>query len=353
MVGTQSYKLSICYPIYNRLDSFKYVFNDMINQLIELNSSDIELVVSVNPSELLQDTIIFLENEKKKYDFEVNVNDTNIGIGDNLNKVIGMAHGKFIWVIGDDDLVLYGCVSRVLNIIDQYQDLGWIHLAYARLDAYPNDPDSVVTEINNYQLKPGYYKNGKEKAIETYNIICGNMLFQSVNIYLREMYEKISREVPGSQPQLAATFASAAIGGVYFDSELGVLAGGEVSWKDIKEYELMVTYFKNLYAVVGYGYEKKEVDSMVRYMMSHSYIAFWYRIYKLCLKGTDFAKDTLRMFYKIMPIQTVLTTVFYPFIAIYYKLVIRPLQENKRKKGCSDYIRSDNHDEVVISHMKR
>lgn len=350
------YELSLCMPIYNRLESFRYTFDYLIEQVKELDEEyreGVEIVVSLNPSEdVLEETRQYLLEKKQEYDFLLNVNKDNIGGSNNIRKVIDVAHGHLVWVIGDDDLILSGCVKRVLNIIRKYPDVGWIYLAYARLNGYPHDETTFVVEVNNYQLKGGYCADGKKTVIETHNRIGGNMLFSSSNIFLRSIYKEIMDEVKDVEPQLGSAFAAAATGGAYLDDKVGVLAGGCISWGNRADYNHTIRYFKDLYSAVGHGFEKAEIDRIVRYRMRHDALGLWFTIYRLYIKGNEYGKRAFKFFFRLMPVQTIFILFLSPLIAIY--LLCRHGYRNRlRRKSCLDYLNSKNPDPMVVSKIHK
>ena len=131
--------LSICMPIYNRLDSFRYVFSRLIDQMIDLNSNLVEIVVSVNPSDKLEETKTYLFQECRRHNFKININEKNIGGDGNILTAMQKAKGRFVWVVGDDDLILPGVIKNVLDIIEKNKNITWIFLPSARLNGFPND----------------------------------------------------------------------------------------------------------------------------------------------------------------------------------------------------------------------
>lgn len=353
---SDKYELSMCMPIYNRLDSFKYTFNHLINQVKNLETEDrnsVEIVVSLNPSEdVFEETKQYLFDKKQEFDFLLNINEENIGGGNNIRKVIDIAHGRLVWVIGDDDLILSGCVKRVLDISRKYPDVGWMYLAYARLNGYPHDEATVVGEVNTYQLKDGYYSDGKKTAIQTHNKIGGHMLFSSSNIFLRSVWNEIMDDEKDVEPQLGSSFASAATGGAYLDNEVGILAGGCISWGASVDYNETIRYFKDMYSAVGHGFIESEIDDMVKYRMRHDSLRLWFRIYKLCLKGNKYGKESFAFFFRLMPIQTIITLITSPLIAVYLMCRHR-YRSGLRRKSCLDYLNSNNPDPIVVSRIKK
>ena len=98
--------LSICMPIYNRLDSFRYVFSRLIDQMIDLNSNLVEIVVSVNPSDKLEETKTYLFQECRRHNFKININEKNIGGDGNNFTNKREREGGFVWVVGGEGLIL-------------------------------------------------------------------------------------------------------------------------------------------------------------------------------------------------------------------------------------------------------
>ena len=345
--------LSMCFPIYNRLDVFKYTFSRTMEQVIKLNSEEIEVVVSVNPDEsVLEETKKFLYGMQNKYGMVVNINDENLGISGNGRKVFELANGKYIWMIGDDDFVLPGCLDRILRILKRHPDIGWYHLAFARLNGYPNDEKAIVQRITSYFFtQKGYKKNGKKTVIDAHNKIGGDVLFSSANIFLREAWEEVAKEHPIHNPQLGATFCAASNGAAYLDIEVGVVAGGIISWSDRADYSNVVSYFRDMYFAIGHGFSQQEINNVISYCMRHEALCLWFYVYRLILARNPIGKRSMSFLFRIMPLQTILTTVFLPFIGCY--LWLRHSYRNYlRKQSCKNYVHSVDADPYVVERIQ-
>lgn len=68
--------------------------------------------------------------------FSYHRNDKNVGMLGNLSVCARKARGKFVWVIGDDDLVQDGVVPRVIDIITQHprSEIIYLNYSYTRFD---------------------------------------------------------------------------------------------------------------------------------------------------------------------------------------------------------------------------
>jgi len=56
-------------------------------------------------------------------DFIVHRNEMNIGGDNNIRKCASIAEGEYVWVFGDDDLILPGGIQRVLSGLERYKPL--------------------------------------------------------------------------------------------------------------------------------------------------------------------------------------------------------------------------------------
>lgn len=104
--------LSICVPTYNRCKLLGTTIESIIFSLEQSNSNAVEIIISDNastdntPSAI--DEIIFKYPFIKRRTNKLNVVDENFFL------VANEAIGKFIWIFGDDDLMLPQAVTRVL-----------------------------------------------------------------------------------------------------------------------------------------------------------------------------------------------------------------------------------------------
>jgi abequosyltransferase len=117
--------LTIAIPTYNRAGYLVECLNHICSQL-EGYEDRVELVVSDNCStdstgEVVQRYI------EKGYPVIYRRNPENIGSDNNFIKCFKEALGKYVLIMGDDDILLEGALSRILNILDK-DDYGVVYL---------------------------------------------------------------------------------------------------------------------------------------------------------------------------------------------------------------------------------
>ncbi len=137
-------KLSICIPTFNRANHLA----DCLNSLIiskQNTKNDFEICVSDNNS--TDNTEKVVKNAQKKVLIKYIKNNSNIGFPGNCIKVVEMASGEFVWIIGDDDLILPDAINKVLHLIKNNSNIDFFylnsfHLDKNYLDKYPRPFDT-------------------------------------------------------------------------------------------------------------------------------------------------------------------------------------------------------------------
>jgi abequosyltransferase len=125
--------LTIAIPTYNRSEFLRQLLGSLLEQV--RNQNRVELLISDNAStdgteelvgEMQHDgtRLIYLRNSQ------------NIGPDANFLQCFESASGKYVWIIGDDDLVLPGAVDHVVEHLsrDEYD------LAYVSHIGFTEDP---------------------------------------------------------------------------------------------------------------------------------------------------------------------------------------------------------------------
>ena len=117
--------LSICIPTFNRLNYLEESLKTLIPQAL---LHDVEICISSNNS--TDGTNKFLKELSRKYSFiKCNFHIQGVGIDENMLFVLSMASGKYIYPLGDDDVIPVGCLEHILKEISRGGDLivmnGW------------------------------------------------------------------------------------------------------------------------------------------------------------------------------------------------------------------------------------
>ena len=116
--------LSICIPTYNRPENLKNCLDSIAKQVC----TDFEVCISDNASKANIGKII--QPFKKKFKIRFKRNKKNLGFAMNVLNVSLMARGKFIWFLGDDDLLTKNSLSFLTKLIKKNKKINffWIIL---------------------------------------------------------------------------------------------------------------------------------------------------------------------------------------------------------------------------------
>jgi abequosyltransferase len=148
--------LSIAIPTFNRSDYLKINLNQLRSEINDCNTNDIEILVSDNASE--DDTQSIVESFQMDISIRYYKNNTNIGSDHNIAQCFNMAKGRYVLILGDDDLFVDGALLSIMNCIknDSY---GAIYIK-----AYGYD-FNYRTELPSISKKYRVYNNS-EKFLE-------------------------------------------------------------------------------------------------------------------------------------------------------------------------------------------
>ena len=115
--------ISLCIPTYNRLQSLKNCLNSLSLQ----TNLNFEVCISDNFSSENIENIIKPFQSKLKIKFSRN--NENLGAAPNFMKVASMAENKFIWFLGDDDLLVPDAIEKLIKLIEENEDCDffWIN----------------------------------------------------------------------------------------------------------------------------------------------------------------------------------------------------------------------------------
>lgn len=120
--------ISVCIPTYNRPEHL----NNCLNSLSLQTNKNFEVCISDNCSKTNVGKII--KTYKNKLKIKYNRNKRNLGFALNLLKVSKMASGKFIWFLGNDDLLIPTAIKNLTMIIKKNKDVDFIWINSNYLD---------------------------------------------------------------------------------------------------------------------------------------------------------------------------------------------------------------------------
>jgi glycosyltransferase involved in cell wall biosynthesis len=145
-------QVSICIPTYNRASHLANCLNSII--ICSLKTS-LKFQVCISDNHSTDGTEDVVKAAQHVIDIKYHKNKSNLGIPRNFLNVVSMADGDFVWLIGDDDLLMPNAIEELYKLINSHTDVDFFyvnsfHLTTEYLSDYPapfdtaNLPNSMV-----------------------------------------------------------------------------------------------------------------------------------------------------------------------------------------------------------------
>lgn len=163
--------LSICIPTFNRAKFLEGSLKSFEEQFRDVNKSEIELYVSDNCSEDYTPKVV-QSAIQRGLPITYNRNEQNLGPDRNFLHCMQWASGKYIWLLGDDDLLKPGIVKYILDQLRNH-DYGLVHLSVV-------SNKNSLPEIQEYDNLEKFLKN-----------VSFWITFMSGSIFLKESVSQV------------------------------------------------------------------------------------------------------------------------------------------------------------------
>lgn len=178
-MNTQQEILTIAIPTYNRSRFLEQLLNSLAPQV--RGEARVELIVSDNAS--TDDTQeVIMRFQQQGLQFIASRNEVNIGGDANIHRCFELANSKYVWIIGDDDVVGPNAISKVLTYLTQAD----YDIVYLRSKSYEHH---YVPEQTENHRAPIVVTNAQDFARLVnvwFTFISGNIVNKQRAIALQE-----------------------------------------------------------------------------------------------------------------------------------------------------------------------
>lgn len=154
--------LSVIVPTYGRWQHI----GPLLDSILAQNFHDWECVIaedgSPNQAEVRRVVAEYAGRAAGRIRFEANR--ATLGYDANFRRLIELAAGRFVFVMGDDDFVAPGAFQAVAHAIAKYPNLGVILRAFAW---FRDTPDNVI-QISRYYPRETFFPAGPQAIVACY-----------------------------------------------------------------------------------------------------------------------------------------------------------------------------------------
>ena len=172
--------LSICIPTFNRADYLR----DCLQSIFQKNDNLQEIEVCVSDNASTDNTVAVINDFRRYNNFSYQRNEDNLGIPMNFLKVTSMASGRYIWLLGDDDVVTTDGISHILNTVKDHRGVDFFLFNCLNLK---NRDLGYVTE---YHKKQVFWKSDFTGECRFIEIIENNITFDHLGGMYLSIFKK-------------------------------------------------------------------------------------------------------------------------------------------------------------------
>ncbi len=206
---------SIAIPTYNRPDDLKSAIKSLLMQ----NFADFEIVISDNSDNKISEKVCKSFNDKR---IKYSRNKSNIGFARNLYKAIKRTSGKYVFLFGDDDLVLKS--DSLLNIYNLFHEN---HYGYIRIKFLYHKNMDHLFDFNKTPENAIKVLEKRSSSIETlhfmykhnFSMISGNIFLNSNSFSIPVLEETSDSDFLMESFWVKFIFRQARDYGAYFDTD--------------------------------------------------------------------------------------------------------------------------------------
>ena len=192
--------LSLCIPSYQKARWLDYGLGIALEQAKELNGL-VEIVVSDNASE--DETPAVLEKYKTLYGdlLIVHRNSTNIGLISNCKKVVELAHGRYCWIIGNNDVLESNALNFAVQALQKNSQISYFFCNYSYFRQKETPQGTPELKKNSAPIAKDLSSHPVGKIRDLVHLDCGVFTPLYSSIMLREHWlQAMETYLKGTDP---------------------------------------------------------------------------------------------------------------------------------------------------------
>ena len=137
-------ELSICIPTFNHSKLLDNCLNSIcISYSNSKNTPNFEVIVSDNCS--IDETEQVVSRYSELLPIVYSKNGSNLGRVKNYLNAVAKASGKYVWLLGDDDLLMPSALSIVPDLLNSRSDCDFFYI-----NSYCLESDALVCDVQPY-----------------------------------------------------------------------------------------------------------------------------------------------------------------------------------------------------------
>jgi glycosyltransferase involved in cell wall biosynthesis len=200
--------LSICIPTFNRS---RHLENCLHSICVARGGQDIEVCVSDNAS--TDNTGDVVRSAAARMPLKYRCNPENLGMARNFLQVVAMASGEFVWLVGDDDLIMPDGIERVLRLIRSKPSIDFFYVNASHLNARHLERFAHPFDLANLPpVMERFSKADQARAVDFFQLISPQISFDFLggiflSVFRRELWDRSTNALDVYALASKATFS--------------------------------------------------------------------------------------------------------------------------------------------------
>ncbi len=154
--------LSVIVPTYGRWQHIGPLLDSVLAQ--EFDDWECVIAEDASPNQERMRRIVTEYADRTRQRVQFHANAETLGYDANFRKLVELAKGRFLFVMGDDDFVAPGAFKAVARAAETYPNMGVILRAFA---VFQGTPDNIV-QVNRYYADECRFPAGPEAIVACY-----------------------------------------------------------------------------------------------------------------------------------------------------------------------------------------
>jgi glycosyltransferase involved in cell wall biosynthesis len=208
--------ISLCIPTYSRVEYLKLAVTSCLNQTFE----DFEICVSQDPKPDVPDNAIThwckqMQESLPCGKFRYNLNKERLGLAGNWNKLVEMARGDYLIIIGDDDLLDNNFLTEMSNILgkERNEKLSVIFCNQFFINELGEILEETTKKLNTHY---GRNKINEGMLSEPVKVVFNNSIPMSAALIRRDLLLKYPFDCRSNAPEFVVFLKIAIENGIFY-----------------------------------------------------------------------------------------------------------------------------------------
>ena len=204
-IKMKNIELSICIPTYNRASLLKECIESILQSI---GNCEIKMEIIISDNDSKDDTEKIVKEFKNKYLYiKYYKNSMNIGANRNIYLVAKKAIGKYIWIIGDDDIITEDAIKIVYLKIKKNYDL-----VITNYSIWSRDFLQLKKKMGLDLIEDMEFENKHEDVLKNFGIHLGyiSSIIIKKNIFFELPEKDYEKYLEYGLPQILAVYSGIA-----------------------------------------------------------------------------------------------------------------------------------------------